>query len=903
VADLGPSIGSVNLVERGAVTRTALDYLGEAATGHGRLLFIAGEAGVGKTTYVSEVIAAAGASATVAVGACDGSSTPPPLGPLVEMLPSLPVDLWPTQERARSDVGARAALFARLTEVLRSPADGRPFLLLVDDAHWADEATLDLLRYLARRVHTCHALVLVTFRPEDVGSGHPLRTVLGDAATNTGTRRLDLPPLSPDGVAQLVERQREEYPAASQPDVDLLHRVTGGNAFFVTEVLAAGTDAVPDSVRDAVLARTSRLSPRARRVLDVVSVAGSRVDLDLLEALLGDDVDALDEVSGRGVLVVANGEVSFRHELARLAVADQVPAFRRIALHRQVLAALVAKAESGQPSDPALMAHHAEGAADGVAVLEHAPRAAELAAALGAHREAAVQYRRALRFSETSFVHERADLLGLLAYECYLIDRIDEALAARAAALALWSELGDAIRVGSAHRWLSRLSWFAASKAEADEHGQLAVEALEGAVATGSEARTRDVELALAYSNLSQLSMLASDLGGTRAWAGKALAVAELLPLGRDRTEIEIHARNNLGTAEVTAGDVDYGLGLLKESLQRARTADLHEHAARAYCNLVSTLVSQHQHVQAGQFLDEGLDYTVERDLDSWAFYLLGWKAQHLLDVGDLDGVETVVRRLVRETSVAAVSLVTPLAAVARARARRGNDSWSEPLDRAASLAEAAAEAQRLVPVAVARCEVAWLAGEPDAASSQARLVWPWVSRDSPWSSGALGTWLSDGDVGSVAIAEPYALELVGRWTEAAELWRSLGSGYEEALALARSQDREAMARATEIFDRLGATTSAARVRADMRSRGWAPRPARRTFSAANAAGLTRREGEVIALVAQGLSDAIIADRLVLSRRTVEHHVASILAKLQVPSRHDVAAAASGLGIDVGTTG
>jgi len=903
-AGLGPSIGSVNLVERGTATRTALDYLDEAATGHGRLLFVAGEAGVGKTTYVAEVITSARAAATVAVGACDGSSTPPPLGPLVEMLPSLPVDLWPAQERAGSDVAARTALFARLTEVLRAPVDGRPFLLLVDDAHWADEATLDLLRYLARRVHTCRALVLVTFRPEDVGPGHPLRTVLGDAATNTGTRRLDLPPLTPDGVAQLVERQREAHPAASQPDADLLHRVTGGNAFFVTEVLAAGTDAVPNSVRDAVLARTSRLSPRSRQVLDLVAVAGSRVELELLEVLLGADVDSLDEPWGRGVLVLSNGEVSFRHELARRVVADQVPAFRRIALHREVLAALVTRAASGLSSDPALMAHHAEGASDRAAVLEYAPRAAARAAALGAHREAAAQYRRALRFSETSSARTRGDLLGLLAYECYLIDRIDEALAARAAALPLWSELGDAVRVGSTHRWLSRLSWFAARRADAEEHGRLAVQALEAAAVIGNDARrARDVELALAYSNLSQLSMLAYDLAGTRNWVGRALSLAELLPTGRDRTEIEVHARNNLGTAEMTAGDIESGLGLLSESLERARAADLHEHAARAYCNLVSTLVQQHQHEPAGRYLDAGLDYTVERDLDSWTFYLLGWKAQHLLDVGDLDGVETVVRRLVRETSVAAVSLVTPLAAVARARARRGNEFWSEPLDRAAVLAAAAAESQRLVPVAVARCEVSWLAGEPDLAASQARLVWPQVSRDSPWTSGAIGAWLPDGEVGATAIAEPYALEVAGRWAEAAEVWRSLGSGHEEALALARSQDHDAMTRATEIFDRLGATASAARVRADMRARGWAPRPARRNGAPANAVGLTRREGEVLTLVAQGLSDAMIADRLVLSRRTVEHHVGSILAKLQVASRHDVAAAATDLGIDVATTG
>ena len=170
------------LLERDGQLRTAADYLADAAGGHGRLVFIAGEAGVGKTTFVNALLSQVGPAARVATGWCDGSSTPAPLGPFVEMLPNLPDQVWP-------EGATRQEFFARLVGALREPRTREPYLLVVEDAHWADEATLDLVRHLARRVHGCRALVLVTYRPDEVTATHPLRTVVGDAATMTGTRR------------------------------------------------------------------------------------------------------------------------------------------------------------------------------------------------------------------------------------------------------------------------------------------------------------------------------------------------------------------------------------------------------------------------------------------------------------------------------------------------------------------------------------------------------------------------------------------------------------------------------------------------------------------------------------------------------------------------------------------
>src|SRR6185312_8485190 len=246
---------------------------------------------------------------------------PAPLGPLAEMLPALPDGVWPPD-------ASRYEVFTAVTAAL---AGSPPYLLVVEDAHWADEATLDLIRHLARRVHDRRALVLVTYRPEDATAGHPLRLLLGDAATAAGTRRMALAPLSLAAVRALAS-------TVDAPDAARLHEVTGGNPFFVTEVLAAGGSDVPATVRDAVVARVARLSAEARHALDVVALAGARAELALLEPVLGDGFAALDEPLEHGVLAATDGGVEFRHELARLAVAEQVPPARRLAVHRRLLA-------------------------------------------------------------------------------------------------------------------------------------------------------------------------------------------------------------------------------------------------------------------------------------------------------------------------------------------------------------------------------------------------------------------------------------------------------------------------------------------------------------------------------------------------------------------------------------
>ena len=396
--------------------------------------------------------------------------------------------------------------------------------------------------------------------------------------------------------------------------------MTGGNAFFVTEVLAAAGPRLPTSVRDAVLARVARLSPAAREVVDVVSLAGPRVELDLLETLLDGDLTPVDEPLAHDVLRLDGGVVLFRHELARLAVAEQVPAFRRIAVHRRVLAALAARPDA----DPARLSHHAEEAGDVEAVIRWALPAAEHAAELGAHREAVQQYRRLLRHADAFDEARRADLLGRLSYEYYLTDCV------RGGAGHAGGGVAPACRPGR-HRRRGRDAPVAVPAQlvqRAERRGRAARRA------GGRRARRRPSRRISAWPTATGRSCACSAATSRGPGGGATLAmdVVNRLPVGPERTNVAVHLLNNLGTAELTGGDVEAGRRMLTSSLEQALEAGLHEHVARAYCNLASSAVLMRDHAAAKSYFDDGIPYCMERDLDAWGLYLQGWQALLLLE-------------------------------------------------------------------------------------------------------------------------------------------------------------------------------------------------------------------------------------------------------------------------------
>lgn len=334
--------GDMELLEREPSLALLAGYAAEARHGDGRLVVVGGEAGVGKTALL-ERFQRDLPDASWSWGACDGLFTPRPLGPLYDLADQLGGELLDLCTRGAS----RDELFRALLRQVSGP--GPLNVVVVEDVHWADEATMDLLRFAGRRLREARVLLVVTFRDDDLATDDQLRVALGELARHRTTRRIALAPLSADAVRALA--------GGSDLEAAALYRLTGGNPFYVTEVLQAGMAKVPASARDAVLARAAGLSADARQLLEVAALTGARVEAGLLEAAAGCPPPAVDELLARGLLAADGGWLRFRHEIARLAVEQSIPARRATAIHGQILTAL----RAAGTRDDAQLAFHAEG--------------------------------------------------------------------------------------------------------------------------------------------------------------------------------------------------------------------------------------------------------------------------------------------------------------------------------------------------------------------------------------------------------------------------------------------------------------------------------------------------------------------------------------------------------------
>ncbi len=860
------------LLERESLLDALTQALGQATAGHGRTVLVTGEAGIGKTSLVEHFVAQQPTATRVLWGACEALFTPRPLGPLY--------DIAPQMGRAFRDLllpneAHRAALFAAfLQDLCDSPL---PNLFIIEDVHWADEATMDLIKFLGRRLHRLRLLLVLTYRDDELGAEHPLRLVIGDLPS-TATLRLRLPSLSAAAVARLA--------APTGHDAADIYNTACGNPFFVTELLAATTMEVPATVRDAVLARAARLSPLARSLLEVAAVIPNRIEPWLLDAVCHPAPTTLAECLTSGMLRLEKEVMSFRHELTRMALESALTSSQRQAAHLRVVRAWLA--HEVVPPHYARVLHHAAQAQDRALVQRFAPLAAQYAAQHGAHREAASHYATALEHAAGLPLAERATWLEAHAYECYLTGQMATAEASRREALALWQQDARRDKEGDNLRWLSRLNWFLGRSAEAEQYAAQAVAVLESLPATA--------ELAMAYSNMAQLRMLAADVAEAVVWGHRAIALAERYG---DVVTV-VHALNNIGTAELQAGDAT-GRATLERSLALAREHELEEHVARAYANLVSTAIVWRDYAQATRDLADGIAYTTEHDLDAWVNYLRAWQARALLETGHWDAAAREANAVLSHPLVAPISKLPALVVLGQIRMRRDDPGGWPLLEEAHAMAQRTGELQRIAPVAAARAEVAWLQHQLDRCQQAVRPAFALaVERPNPWDLGLMAYWLWRADALPVvvpAIASPFAQQIAGDWQGAAQSWAQLGCPYEHALALADG-DAPAQRQALALLEGLDARPAADLVRQRLRAQGarQIPRGPRATTQQ-NPLGLTNRQLEVLVLLASGLPNATIARRLSTATKTIDHHVSAILLKLGVQSRAEAIAKAYQMGI------
>ena len=495
----------------------------------------------------------------------------------------------------------------RLFPAVLAAARRLPTLLVVEDVHWADHATLDLLKYLSRRIARTPLLLALSYRDDEIGPDHPLITLLGEAGTTL--RRIALGPLSREAVERLASGRAGVF------------ELTGGNPFYVTEVLASELAGVPPMVRDAVLARAAKLTSEARQVLEMASLIPGGAELGLLDAA----DEAIEGAAHGGIVRIESGAIVFRHELARRA--------------------------------------------------------------------------------------------------------IEESLAQSVEATAIRASLGDTRQEGDNLRWQSRFNWFLGRNAEARRTAAEAIAILQ-------EHPGR--ELAMAYSNRSQLHFLAEENDLAIEWGMRAIELATNL----GDHEILAHALNNVGSAAVMANDLN-GFEGLEESLRLSLECGYPEHAARAYVNIFTQAVRLRQYPRAERFVAEGIDYCQERDLRSYEIYLFAWRARLHLERGRWDAAADDAQSVLAGHSISPINRIPALLVLGTVRARRGDPGGQALLDEAHHLAQPTRETQRIAPVALARAEAAWLRGDLPSAAEDLRDALALADRiGEPIERNALELWL-----------------------------------------------------------------------------------------------------------------------------------------------------------------
>ena len=852
------------LLERDEPLAALQHALAEAVGGTGRMVIVGGDAGIGKTALARALANADGTPARVLWGACDPLSTPQPLGPFV--------DLAVACGGALEEVVSRACSPHEVFAALREELSSEPAVVIVEDAHWADQATLDVLRLLGRRIQSLPVLAIVTYREEENADIDALRIALGDLSRAAGVSRLSLVPLSPEAVQVLA--------AGSKIDADELYRRTSGNPFYVTEVIESGGTSVPATVRDAVLARVAHLSSGSHEAFEVIASVPPAVESSLLEAVCGECAETVTAGLSAGMLVASGKAIAFRHEIAREAVERWITPQRRQELHRSILAAL----EAAACQDPARLAHHAERAGDDAAVAHYAEAAAERAAAVGAHRQAAAHYGTALGAAGSLPAAKRASLHTLRAEALYAADDQVGSIADLYEAIAVYRQEGDVFgEAGATRQLVSRLT----CRGRTDE----AREAASTAVALLAATPDRP-EYAGALAGLAHFHLYEDDLDAAITVGRRAVSIATAL----GDTEAAVNAAISVGFGEIVQ-DLPNGTRSLEAALAAARANGIAAQVPRALNALAYGSLEHHAHASAEHWIEEGLAYCDGHDLDLWRLSILTYRMWLELHQGRWYDATRTAEELIGDLRDSPGPRGEAQLILALVRARRGDPGAASAL---ADSMETWVNAEPTWTTRLARAaaEIEWLAGRASRIEATTEDAHAAADRQSStWPRAELALWRHRAGLGIDSgwpLPEPIALEVAGHHREAATAWEALGCPYEAAFALSLADDPADIADGHERLRAMEARPAATAAGRRLRERGIrgiprGPHPSTRQ----NPANLTARELDVLALVAEGLTNSEIAERLFVSTRTVDHHVSAILRKLEVPTRARAIAAAA----------
>jgi ATP/maltotriose-dependent transcriptional regulator MalT len=659
-----------------------------------------------------------------------------------------------------------------------------------------------------------------------------------------------------------------------------LHALTGGNPYFVMELLRSDEDSVSRTLRNVLLARFNGLPVAAKELAELVSIVPDRAERILVEELGYGWDEAISPCVEHGLIVCSDVHIKYRHELARQIIEDATPLPKRQTLHARVLAKLLESAHASTML--ARIVHHAEAAGDAVAIRRYAPVAADIAARHGAHRQSVAFYQKALRLAADLTIAERASLLERYSAECALSGGGDKALAANQEAFGLWRETGNTLQEGVNR--LARFELLHTSLYRRDDESllRLAREALRLLEAHGPSG-----ELAKACINLAFVLSIHDEFDEAEKWHQRAVEVAEAV---RDSEAIGyVLIRGELRKHGFYAEpSIEAASRVLKIALEHRddRTA------GQAYFYSAMFAFSSFQLDPAERSVEEGLAFAEARDLDTVKIQLLALHARIKLARGHWLAAEKAANEVLSSRDPPAIARSMVNQVLGCFYARKGDVRGSEYLNKAFELSasQVATRVSRLNTL-VRIAELLWLEGKADRAQTEVRRALedarfmkrhPWV-----YAQVAFWNWRVCGNSPDVEGGQtPFDLQRAGHWRSAATAWGRLGFPYERALALA---DGGAAARrqAVTILTQLEACATLRRLESSV-FRAGSDQPVLRgprSTTLNNRFGLTQRESQILALLSQGLANIEIAARLKRSNKTIEHHVSSILSKLGARNR------------------
>ena len=815
-------------------------------------------------------------------------------------------------------------------------------VVVVEDLHWADRSTLDLLTWLARNLAGSRVLLVVTFRSDEMRRSHPLRPVLAELGRLPHFQRVELQPLTGQEIGDLLRSIHggPVPPAVVQQVADRAE----GNPFFAEELFAgSGDDDVPLTLRDILTARIDALPESAKEVLRIAAAAGRRVDHRLLEVvadLPADDLEAGLRAAVEAQALVADGDgFRFRHALLQEAVHDQLLPGERSRLHRSFAEALLSEpdlAAGGADSVDSELAHHALAAHDVDLAFASLVRAGHRAHSLFAfseaqrHLEGAIELRGQISPAAAEGAPAAWELLRTAAHSSRHGGDPSIGITHLRRAISLLDPVADRLDVGGLYAELSESLWMTAQGDDAVLTSDTSTRMLDGV-------RTREAAEAFAWQSrlMMLLGRFPEAIAAGRVGVDIAREVGAALEVSR--------AENSLGTSLGAVGELAEGTALLHDAIAVADAAGAGADAVRGYINLTSVLKTPGNDLRAAEQAGrDGLAYAERHAVRGGMTDWLRMEVADLhLRLGRPDEAEAILDE-VRTGWAAGVNGQYFHTSHGWLDALRGRfDAAAEHLRTARELAPNIRDPQAIGPqvglrmlIALGRdslevgdavdllepyvadastyqgfvlaarvAEAAAVQGSPDDAKTVERVRALFQGRREGANdvlAANLDGWLAvlDAEAARVAGEDTPAL-----WSDAADAMTDRGHAEQALYAQVRLVD--AMVRAGEAeaaVGLLGDTLARARQLGAAWIVGQLELLARRhrlkvagAPPARDAGLLTPREREVLALLAQGHTNRAIGERLFITEKTASVHVSNILAKLGASNRVEAAAMARDL--------